>query len=156
MEGGGIQFVLDNCGTLAFFFLKSVCVLLNINCVSKDYQRILIFPYCPGPLKISWFHQSGALFNNWIVLNDIKSLWIESVWKEMKWWLCCLGTKARVIIGPTITGNNIRYYRVYCQNSQYRTLQISHTRLGLKMADQTELFMEFNSGQFTYWSPVCW
>lgn len=31
-----------------------------------------------------------------------------------------------------------------------RTLQISHTRLGLKMADQTELFMEFNSGQFTY------
>lgn len=40
--------------------------------------------------------------------------------------------------------------RVYCQNSQYRTLQISHTRLGLKMADQTELFMEFNSGQFTY------
>lgn len=25
-----------------------------------------------------------------------------------------------------------------------------HTRLGLKMADQTELFMEFNSGQFTY------
>lgn len=106
-RGGGIQFALDNCGTLAFFSLKSVCVLLNINCVSKNYQRILIFPYCPGPLKISWFHQSGALFNNWIVLNDIKSLWIESVWKEMKWWLCCLGTKARVIIGPTITGNNI-------------------------------------------------
>lgn len=105
--GEGVSDLLDNWGTLAFFSLKSVCVLLNINCVSKDYQRILIFPYCPGPLKISWFHQSRSLFNNWIVLNDIKSLWIESVWKEMKWWLCCLGTKARVIIGPTITGNNI-------------------------------------------------
>lgn len=122
--GGGIQFVLDNCGTLAFFSLKSVCVLLNINCVSKNYQRILIFPYCPGPLKISWFHQSGALFNNWIVLNDIKSLWIESVWKEMKWWLCCLGTKARV------------YNRPDCNRKQYTTEFIVRTL-------NTELYRSF-------------
>lgn len=77
-----------------------------------------------------------------------KSLWIESVWNEMKWWLCCLGTKARVTIDLIIQETEV------IVKTLIHLYTDPHTRLGLKMADQTELFMEFNTGQFTYWSDL--
>lgn len=58
------------------------------------------------------------------------------------------GDKGKGYNRADYTGNNILQMLLSKLSIQNST--DPHTRLGLKMADQTELFMEFNTGQFTY------